>query len=135
MDGDHCRDRLSERPVDIAARLAVAFAFGFQVLAQFRRIHRVRASVHVDEIWLRACLGNRFCGGDESVGNRDNNVARLYACACESKAQSVGAAADANAMLCIAVCGKLSFKSLHGGSANTTSGSDASKVKSHEPRP
>ena len=57
-DSDRPIWKCAERAVDISAGLAVTFAFRFQVLAQFRRIHRIRASVHVDEIRLRACLGD-----------------------------------------------------------------------------
>src|SRR3979490_806213 len=118
VNGDHRGHRFAERAVDKAARAAVELALRFHVLAQFQRIHRIRASVHIHEIRTCSCLGNRLCGRNKCVGNRKDNVARLDTGAREGKSQRVRATADANTMLGAAILGKFSFKSFHGGTAN-----------------
>src|ERR1700694_3768048 len=132
MDGYHCRDGLAERTVDVAPRLAVEFALGFHVLAQFRRIERIRASVHIHEIRKRSGLGNRLRGRNECVGNREDNVPRQDTRAREGKSQRVRAAADPSAMFGVAILGKFSFKSLHCGTADERSGSDGGCENGYE---
>src|SRR5258707_10648927 len=75
-DGGHGRLQV---PVDEPAGFRVCGTLTLEVLLKFARIHAIRAFVDVNKIGPATGLADRLGGRDKSVGDRNDNIAWLYA--------------------------------------------------------
>src|SRR5258705_13043078 len=75
-DGSHGRLQV---PVDEPAGFRVCGTLTLEVLLKFARIHAIRAFIDVNKIGPATGLADRLGGRDKGVGDRNDNIAWLYA--------------------------------------------------------
>ena len=87
----------------------------FKMSAQLRRAHVVGLLVDFNELGECASLGDGFGRGNESIGHRENRVARLHSACNQREAQRVGSAGHADAFRGSGIGGKCSSKFVNAG--------------------
>src|SRR5215472_13134049 len=102
--------RLGELFVYAAASRLIDEAPRFEILPQFFRVHRKGSRLDIHKVWLRAALGNRLRGGDEGIGDGQNDFAQLDTSGHERETKRIGAAVNSDATVRSTKLGELSFK-------------------------
>ena len=118
VNRNNCRNRALRPALDQLPSLVVEFAMNFEVFAQLFRVHRICGLVDIYEGEVRTGLGNRFGRRNKRVRHGNNDVSLLNTRRHEGKAQRIGAAVHADALLRVAKLRKLAFKFFEHRAAN-----------------
>src|SRR5258705_6639609 len=98
-DGSHGRLQV---PVDEPAGFRVCGTLTLEVLLKFARIHAIRAFIDVNKIGPATGLADRLGGRDKGVGDRNDNIAWLYASGGQSETDCIRPPSDTKTMRRIA---------------------------------
>ncbi len=120
---DNSRDRCLACPVKCLAGFAVEVAFPLEIFLKLGRVHAIGPLIDVHKIRPCTRLADGFCGRNERVGHRDNNIARLDARCQQGKQNGVGPAGDSEAVRSIRKARKIALESLNHWAADEACGS------------